>query len=454
MPTMTPGKGADTPARSFTRLREAMARVGVHVRDRVSEPVDEIRLCAQRILSDESLPEDIRQAAHAILNSAERIAQEIGGLEESASAAFATDPLFTRPQQAPQPLTNALAGELTHLARQADTSLKSPQVALLKPRLKRAARLANLWLSTTIDIEGTGGQAPRTSTVGPFGEVAGNRTQTLVRRPENRPQERSPATPVGATGGQQTPTAGTAARALADRLERLRLQKDDLQARYDARESHWRGAIHEIRNAAQAFVSWSHMLRHSEITATPWFGPLKRAAEALQRRAEEAAARKPADAESMHIEISPFDIVALAASALEQIRPMADEAGVTLALSAPMRAESINVSADPDRTGQILHNLLRNAIEATPLGGTIAIAVGANERAAEVEVEDSGPGVPEEMVDSLFSGAHPATSAKQGFGVGLKLSHELATRMGSTLEIRPRLAGSGACFVLRLPRAS
>jgi signal transduction histidine kinase len=426
----------------------------VHVRERVSEPVDEIRLRAQRIISDASLSEELRQAAQSILSAADRIAQEIGTLEDSASAAFATDPLFTRPNQAPHPLTNALAGELTHLARQADTSLKSPQVALLQPRLKRAARLANLWLSTTIEIEPTAGQAPRTSTLGPAGEVAGART-ALVRQPDGRAHERSPSGAARVpTAPQPSQTSGTAARALADRLDRLKAQNAALQARYDLRESHWRGVIHEIRNAAQAFVSWSHMLRHSEVTATPWFAPLRRAAEALQRRAEEAAARKPAEVEALPIAISTFDVVAVAKGSLEMIRPMADDAGVTLAFSAPVRAESIEVTGDPDRTGQILHNLLRNAIQATPLGGTISVAVGANERTAEVEVEDSGAGVPEDMVDSIFSGAHPATSEKQGFGVGLKLSHELAARMGSALEMRPRLAGSGACFVLRLPRNS
>jgi signal transduction histidine kinase len=452
MPTTTPGNGAATPARSAARVREAMARVGIHVRDRVSEPLDSILLSAQRILSDPSVSEQLHQTALDILGSAERIAYELGDIEDSASAAFATDPLFSRPPQAPQPLTSALAGELTHLARQADTPLKSPQVALLKPRLKRAARLANLWLSTTIDIEATGGGAPRTSTLGPAGEVVGNRT-TVVRRPETRLPARSSASPA-APLVEQNPTVTTAARALADRLERLKAQHIELQARYDAREAHWRGAIHEIRNAAQAFVSWCHMLRHSEVTATPWFAPLRKAAEALQRRAEEAAARKPADTENIEIQISSFDIVAVARGALDLIRPMADAAGVTLAISAPMRAEPIAVSADPDKVEQILHNLLRNGIEATPTGGTISIAIGANDQHAEVEVEDSGAGISDDLIGSLFSGAPSSSSDKQGFGVGLMLSHELATRMSCDLEVRSRLAGNGACFVLRLPRAS
>src|ERR1700733_5878047 len=102
MPTTTPGKGAATPARSAARVREAMTRVGTHVRGRVSEPVDSIRLSAQRILSDPTLSDDVHQTALEILSSADLVAKELSGLEESASTAFANDPLFSSPLQAPQ----------------------------------------------------------------------------------------------------------------------------------------------------------------------------------------------------------------------------------------------------------------------------------------------------------------------------------------------------------------
>src|SRR5205823_14647326 len=127
----------------------------------------------------------------------------------------------------------------------------------------------------------------------------------------------------------------------------------------------------------------------------------------------------------------------------EQVRPMADGAGLTLALATPVRSDRVDVLADAERVEQILHNLLRNAIEATPAGGAVTIAIGANDRWAELEVEDSGPGVPDDLVNSIFSGAKP-NPAKQGFGVGLNLSHQLAARMNGALEVRSRLPGNGA----------
>src|SRR5437868_13463807 len=142
MATTTPGAGT-----SKSRVREALARLGAHVRDQVTEPVDSIRASAERILQDESVAPEVRQAARMIIDSAARIQHSLATLEDSASESLAKDPLFGR--QAPHPLTHALAGELTHLARQAESPMRNPQVALLKPRLKRAARLATLWLSTT-----------------------------------------------------------------------------------------------------------------------------------------------------------------------------------------------------------------------------------------------------------------------------------------------------------------
>src|SRR2546428_11414510 len=112
MATTTPGGGT-----SKSRVREVLARLGAHVRAQVAEPVDSTRESAERILQDESVAPEVRQAARMIIESAARIQHSLGTLEDSASDSLAKDPLFE--QQAPHPLTHALAGEPAHLARHA-----------------------------------------------------------------------------------------------------------------------------------------------------------------------------------------------------------------------------------------------------------------------------------------------------------------------------------------------
>jgi len=73
-----------------------------------------------------------------------------------------------------------------------------------------------------------------------------------------------------------------------------------------------------------------------------------------------------------------------------------------------------------------------------------------------VEVLDRGPGVPDEEREHIFERFHRGRSAgsASGFGLGLAIGRELAERMNGRLELSDPPAGSGACFVLRLPAAS
>jgi len=71
-----------------------------------------------------------------------------------------------------------------------------------------------------------------------------------------------------------------------------------------------------------------------------------------------------------------------------------------------------------------------------------------------LRVRDQGPGVAPDERDQIFERFHRGrdTTGQAGFGLGLAIGRELAERMGGTLELEPD-AGSGASFVLRLPRA-
>jgi signal transduction histidine kinase len=111
---------------------------------------------------------------------------------------------------------------------------------------------------------------------------------------------------------------------------------------------------------------------------------------------------------------------------------------------------------DPGAIARIARILLDNAIGVAPKGSSVSVhttIVGAN---AEIAVSDSGPGVPEEERERIFERFQrgSAASGRGGFGLGLAIGRELATRMGGSL--RPRAPTSdaaigGACFVLLVP---
>ncbi|MEK7374234.1 MAG: ATP-binding protein, partial [Thermodesulfobacteriota bacterium] len=95
-----------------------------------------------------------------------------------------------------------------------------------------------------------------------------------------------------------------------------------------------------------------------------------------------------------------------------------------------------------------------NAAMAMPDGGTLTVRLSASaspeSRRAEVSVEDSGPGVPPEVLPKLFSPFVTSRAGAGGTGLGLYMCRETARRHGGELSAFNR-PGGGATFVVRLP---
>jgi signal transduction histidine kinase len=106
---------------------------------------------------------------------------------------------------------------------------------------------------------------------------------------------------------------------------------------------------------------------------------------------------------------------------------------------------------DPDQFASLLSNLLINALDATPPGGRVRVEGGATpDRRLRVSVSDSGPGIPPELADTLFTPF--ATTKPAGTGLGLAVARRVAEDHGGTLTAANR-PGGGACFTVTLPAA-
>ncbi|MEP6599651.1 MAG: HAMP domain-containing sensor histidine kinase [Actinomycetota bacterium] len=119
------------------------------------------------------------------------------------------------------------------------------------------------------------------------------------------------------------------------------------------------------------------------------------------------------------------------------------------------RRDNVTVLADPERLTLALDTLIENAVKATGEGGAIDLSVRREHGDAVVEISDDGPGIPPEMLDSIFERfTHGADhgSSTSGFGLGLSIVRPIVEMHGGTATARNR-EGGGAVFELRLKRS-
>lgn len=120
-----------------------------------------------------------------------------------------------------------------------------------------------------------------------------------------------------------------------------------------------------------------------------------------------------------------------------------------IALESP--EEPIWIDADPLRVGQVLVNLLGNAIKYSPAGGRIDVRVARTETDALIEVRDRGIGMPPEGIDDIFEPfRRRAPEVAGGAGLGLSVARHIVVAHGGSIEVESS-PGQGSTFRVRIP---
>ena len=112
------------------------------------------------------------------------------------------------------------------------------------------------------------------------------------------------------------------------------------------------------------------------------------------------------------------------------------------------------VQIDPIRLGQVVGNLISNAIKFTPAGGRVSLSAGADEGRFWLRISDSGPGIPKEEQDKLFTPFFRGQQGRrfpQGMGLGLSIARDLTLAHGGNIELESK-PGFGTTFTLWIPK--
>ncbi len=171
-----------------------------------------------------------------------------------------------------------------------------------------------------------------------------------------------------------------------------------------------------------------------------------------------------AESGQLKLHPQPTDLGELVKGAVAGVLTQAEERGVQVATDAQDGLSP--VLADPDRVGQVLRNLIANALRYTPSGGSIRVSAGLDGRTgrssqgarnAQVSVADTGSGIPPEDLPHIFDRFYRVDKSRSrasgGTGLGLAVVKQLVEAHGGRVWAESEL-GKGTVFHFTLPTAS
>ena len=212
-------------------------------------------------------------------------------------------------------------------------------------------------------------------------------------------------------------------------------------------------ASHELRTPLTSIAGYARMLEEWGLrdpqTAREGVAAIRQESERMQRLVEALLALTRGD-EGAPLEIANNDLAAVAEEAARTARTAAGE---KLAIGCLPAKQPVNAPFDRSRIRQAASILLDNAVKYTPEGGKVTVTVRERSGWAELEVSDTGVGIPEDQLPVVFERFHRADPSRtaSGFGLGLSIARQIAEAHGGRLEVESA-PDKGSTFTLLLPK--
>lgn len=171
----------------------------------------------------------------------------------------------------------------------------------------------------------------------------------------------------------------------------------------------------------------------------------------LQRLLDELAHLHDQVLGTLELERQPVDIAEWLTGVLRPWEATVHEKHLHWEISIPSNLPVVDV--DPLRLAQVVGNLLSNAIKYTPAGGTVSVAAGITEGNIWIRVSDTGPGIPSEELDKIFTPFYRSPHERriaQGMGLGLSIARDMVEAHEGRLEVQSQ-TGLGSQFTVWLP---
>lgn len=270
---------------------------------------------------------------------------------------------------------------------------------------------------------------------------------------------------VQLAGGRRVPLPDFSRRGdeIGDLEQAFRAMTDALYDRLDAIESFAADVAHEIKNPLTSIRSAAEVLvrARDDNARERLVAVIQKDVQRLDRLITDISNASRLDAELTRDSVAPVDLVRLIGDIVRIYVDGERASPDQLRLETPLEAAFISAREEP--LGRVFTNLIDNALTFSPPGGQVRIAIrrgqGAQRDGYTVSVEDDGPGIPPEALETIFQRFYTQRPAGAAFGthsgLGLAIVRQIITAHGGTVHAENRAApASGARFVVRLPAVS
>jgi two-component system phosphate regulon sensor histidine kinase PhoR len=228
----------------------------------------------------------------------------------------------------------------------------------------------------------------------------------------------------------------------------------DLRAAEQARRTFLANISHDLRTPLASLQAIIETLRDGALedraTADDFLRRMDAEVQGLNRLISEFLELTRIESGQLELVPSPIDLQALLATVAARMAAQARQRGSTIDLSLPANLPVMHV--DGPRIGQVLLNLLQNALMYTPRGGQITIGAEIQAEHVAIWVRDSGAGIPPADVAHIFERFYKADRARSGggTGLGLAIAKHLIERHGGGIWAESQL-GQGTTITFTLP---
>jgi signal transduction histidine kinase len=237
---------------------------------------------------------------------------------------------------------------------------------------------------------------------------------------------------------------------LAEQMNQL---YEEAKSAIQAKDDFFALISHELRTPLTSIAGWAAMLERAPDALT-----IKEAARSIATSAALQAQLIDALLDVSRIMTGNFaiteanvDLRVVVNDSLTAMRPLAAAKGLSLRASVQ---QSMIVNGDPSRLGQVVSNLLANAVKFTPAGGLIETRLDRDGSFAVVRVCDTGEGIASRFLPHVFERGAQATAKRfGGLGLGLSIVKHIVELHGGSVAAASEGEGRGATFTIRIPVA-